>query len=251
MREPNYRDITHTTLTVLLIAILIVAVFGILRPFIPALVWATTIVVTTWPVLLSVQARLWGKRGLAALVMTVVLLLVLVIPFWVALATIVDNAHRIDDLAASFRTSTVPSPPAWVQNLPMMGPKLSTAWQEVATAGPEGVILRIKPYSGKVAKWFVDQAGNLGKIFIQFLLTVIISAILYTTGDTAAAGIRRFARRLGGRRSEEVTILAGKAIRGVALGVVVTALAQSLLGGVGLAVTGVPSAAVLTAVMFM
>jgi len=251
MSEPNYRDITHTTLTVLLIAILIAAVFGILRPFLPSLVWATMIVVTTWPVMLRVQERLWGKRGLAALAMTVALLLVLVIPFWVALATIVDNSRRIDDLAESLRTSTVPSPPSWVQNIPMVGPKLSTAWQEVSTAGPEGIISRIKPYSGKAAKWFVDQAGNIGKIFMQFLLTVIISAILYTKGDTAAAGIRRFARRLGGHRGEEVTVLAGKAIRGVALGVVVTALAQSLLGGIGLAVTGVPAATVLTAVMFM
>jgi predicted PurR-regulated permease PerM len=40
-------------------------------------------------------------------------------------------------------------------------------------------------------------------------------------------------------------------VRGVALGVVVTALAQSVLGGIGLAVAGVPFAAVLTAVMFM
>jgi len=251
MSESNYRDVTHTTLTVLLIAILIVAVFVILRPFLPSLIWATTIVVTTWPFMLLVQKRLWGKRGLAALVMTVALLLVLVVPFWIALATIVDNSHRFDDLAESLRTSTVPAPPSWVQNLPMIGPKLASAWQEVATAGSEGIIARIKPYSGRVAKWFVDQAGNLGKIFIQFLLTVIISAILYTTGDTAAAGIRRFARRLGGDRGEEVTILAGKAVRGVALGVVVTALAQSILGGIGLAVTGVPTAAVLTAVMFM
>jgi predicted PurR-regulated permease PerM len=37
----------------------------------------------------------------------------------------------------------------------------------------------------------------------------------------------------------------------VALGVVVTALVQSLLGGIGLAVAGVPFAAALTAVMFM
>ena len=46
-------------------------------------------------------------------------------------------------------------------------------------------------------------------------------------------------------------LLAGQAIRSVALGVVVTALAQSVLGGIGLAVAGVPLAAVLTAVMFM
>jgi predicted PurR-regulated permease PerM len=178
MKKASYRDITHTTLTVLLVAILIIAVFVILRPFLPALVWAITIVVTTWPVMLRVQERLWGKRGLATLVMTWVLLLVLVIPSWVALATIVENSHRIDDLAESLRTSSLPSPPSWVQDLPMIGPKLATAWQEVAAAGPAGVIARVKPYSGRVAKWFVDQAGNLGKIFVQFLLTVIISVIL-------------------------------------------------------------------------
>jgi predicted PurR-regulated permease PerM len=37
----------------------------------------------------------------------------------------------------------------------------------------------------------------------------------------------------------------------VALGVVVTAIAQSLLGGIGLAVVGIPFATVLTAVMFI
>jgi predicted PurR-regulated permease PerM len=47
-----------------------------------------------------------------------------------------------------------------------------------------------------------------------------------------------------------MVILAGQAIRGVALGVVVTALVQSILGGIGLAIVGVPFAGVLTTVMF-
>jgi len=46
-------------------------------------------------------------------------------------------------------------------------------------------------------------------------------------------------------------VLAAGAIRGVALGVVVTAIAQSALGGIGLAVVGVPYVALLTAAMFM
>ena len=48
-----------------------------------------------------------------------------------------------------------------------------------------------------------------------------------------------------------MVVLAGQAIRGVAMGVVITALAQSILGGIGLAIAGIPFAAVLTAVMFM
>ena len=86
---------------------------------------------------------------------------------------------------------------------------------------------------------------------IQFLLTVVISAILYMTGEDTARWVRRFGRRLAGERGDHVVRLAGQAIRGVALGVVVTAFVQSVLGGIGLAIAGVPFAAVLTAVMFM
>ena len=45
--------------------------------------------------------------------------------------------------------------------------------------------------------------------------------------------------------------MAGQAIRSVALGIVVTALGQSVLGGAGLALAGLPLAAVLTAIMFL
>ena len=251
MSRPEYRDIIHTMLTVLLIAMIILAVVVILRPFLLALLWATMIVVTTWPLMLYLQRRLWGKRGFAALIMTLALITVLVMPLWIALVTIVENAHRIEEIATTFLKSGIPPPPSWVNKLPMIGHDLATKWQETAVAGPEGIIARIKPYSGTATKWFIDQAGNMGRAFVQFLLTVIIAAILYVRGDIAADGIRLFARRLGGRHGEELTLLAGKAIRGVALGVVVTALAQSLLGGIGLAVTGVPTASVLTALMFM
>jgi predicted PurR-regulated permease PerM len=74
---------------------------------------------------------------------------------------------------------------------------------------------------------------------------------MYSSGETAARGVRRFARRLAGERGDDAALLAAQAIRGVALGVVITALVQSMLGGVGLAVAGVPFAGVLTAVMLM
>ena len=45
--------------------------------------------------------------------------------------------------------------------------------------------------------------------------------------------------------------LAGQAIYGVALGVVLTAFVQAVLAGIGLAAVGVPFAVMLTAVMFI
>jgi predicted PurR-regulated permease PerM len=91
----------------------------------------------------------------------------------------------------------------------------------------------------------------LGLLFLQFLLIIAIAAIMFAQGERAAGGVVRFGHRLGGERGATAVRLAGQAIRGVALGVVVTAIAQSLLGGIGLAVVGVPFAAVLTAVMFI
>ena len=60
---------------------LIVASFWILRPFLAAAIWATMIVVATWPVMLWFQARLWRRRrALAVAAMTLILLLVFVVP---------------------------------------------------------------------------------------------------------------------------------------------------------------------------
>jgi predicted PurR-regulated permease PerM len=83
------------------------------------------------------------------------------------------------------------------------------------------------------------------------VLTLVIAAILYTTGETAASGVRRFARRLAGDRGDDSVVLAGQAIRAVALGVVGTALVQSVAAGIGLAVVGIPYAAVLTAIILV
>jgi predicted PurR-regulated permease PerM len=244
-------DITRTALAVLFIAILIGFSFWILRPFLGAAVWATMIVVATWPVMLAVQARLWRKRALAVTVMTLALLLVLVVPLSLAIGTIVSNADTIAGWAKTLADFKVPPPPEWVGKLPLIGKKALLAWEQVAAVGIEEFAAKAAPYAGRVTRWFVAEVGNFGMVFLQFLLTIVIAAIIYANGERAAAGVKRFGRRLAGARGEDSVQLAGQAIRGVALGVVVTALAQSVAGGIGLAVAGVPFAAILTAVMFM
>jgi predicted PurR-regulated permease PerM len=248
---PPARDLTRTTLSVLFIGILIALNYWILKSFLPSFIWAVTIVVATWPLMLRLQAILGGKRGFAVAVMTLVLLLLFIVPFTLAIVTLSNNADMIKGWAESLKAQGLPPPPGWVSSIPMVGPKLSASWQELASAGKEGLSARIAPYAGKLVTWFIDQAGSVGMMLVQFLLTVIICAILYSGGEPAADAVRRFTRRLAGQQGDDVTVLAAKAIRGVALGVVGTALIQSLLGGIGLAVSGVPAAAVLTAIMFI
>ena len=245
------RDVTRMTLIVLFIGMLIAACFWVVRPFLTAFIWSTIIVVATWPLLLAIQTRLWGRRRLAVAVMTLVLLLALIVPLSLAVATIVGSADQIVIKAKTLAGFTVPPSPDWLGSIPVIGPKLAEHWERMASLRMAELSAWLAPYTAKLVRWFADQAGSVGMMILEFLLTVIISAILYAKGDTAAAGIRRFARRLGGVGSEEAVLLAAKAIRGVALGVGLTAIIQSVLGGIGLAITGVPGASILTAVMLM
>jgi predicted PurR-regulated permease PerM len=251
MEQDLRRDLTRTILAILVIGALIAASFWILRPFLAAIIWSTMIVVSTWPVMRALQSRLWGKRWLAVAVMTLALLLVFVAPFTAAIGTIVVNADEIAGWANRLSEVRLPPPPDFVEKIPIVGDRVATLWHDYVDKGIEELAEMVKPYAGRVTSWFVTEVGSFGLVSVQFLLTIVISAILYITGEDAARWVRKFGRRLAGERGDHVVRLAGQAIRGVALGVVVTAFVQSVLGGIGLAITGVPFAAVLTALMFM
>ncbi|HMO46519.1 MAG TPA: AI-2E family transporter YdiK [Rubrivivax sp.] len=245
------RDLTRTTLGVLFIGLLIVASLWILRPFIAPTIWAMMIVVSTWPLMRRLQGWLWGRRSLAVLVMSLAILMLLVVPLMLAIGTIVRHADDIVAQAAILSGYVLSPPPPWVEQLPLIGDNLARLWEQAAEAGSSGLVTRIVPYADDIAKWFVAQAGSLGLVFVQFLIMVALAAVMYAGGESAALALRRFGRRLAGAPGEDVVTLAGLAIRGVALGVGVTAVLQASAGGLGLAIAGVPFAGLLTAVMLL
>jgi predicted PurR-regulated permease PerM len=244
-------DLTRLLLGVLFLSALVATTFWIRRPFLVPALWASMLVVTTWPALLWLQRRLWRRRSLAALVMVVGLLLLFVLPVSLGAGAVIVNA---DDIAAQFKALLswkLPAIPDWLAQLPFVGPRIALAWQQAAALGLEGLMARLSPYAGSATRWFVARAGGAGLLLAQFGVTLVIAAILYVHGETAARGLRRFAQRIAGERGVNAVDLAGAAVRGVALGVGVTAVVQSLLGGIGLAAAGVPFAGLLTAVMFV
>lgn len=244
-------DLTRTTLQLLALGVLIASSAWILRPFLVASAWATMIVVATWPLLIGVERGLGGRRSLAVAAMTTALLLILMVPLYLAVATIVENADLVAGWSRSLARLAVQPPPAWVTALPVVGEKVAARWQQLAATGPEELAVQLSPHAQTLVVWFVGQVGSIGMLLVQFLLTVVIAGILYANGETAAHGVDRFARRLAGPQGENAVHLAAQAVRAVALGVVVTAILQSAASALGLAVVGVPFVPVLTALVFI
>ena len=244
------RDLPRTVLAVLLIGILILASFWILRPFLLSIVWAMMIVVATWPLMLTVQAHL-RRRALAVAVMSGAMLVVFFAPVVLMIQTLADNTDTITRGIHWLANAPIPPPPEWVRGLPLIGDKVASAWTTIAEAGKGELAARIAPYATDAAKWLARAAGGLGLLGVQLLLTVVISVILYTRGETARASLIKLGRRLAGDNGERVVVLAGQSIRAVAIGVVGTALVQTVLAGLGMAAAGIPFAGLLTALVLL
>ncbi len=242
-------DLTRSTLSIATIGLLIVSTAWIVRPFVSAFLWATVIVISTWPLLMRLQARLWGKRGMATAVMTLALLLILLVPLAVSVVTLLGHMDQIVQWVSSLDQFVMPDPPAWVANIPLVGDKVMATWIQLASQGPGGVKAQALPYAKLFIAWFVAQLGGAAAMILQFLLTVIICAVLYTNGEAAGLGVRKFAARLGGANGEKAVLLAAGTIRGVSIGIVVTAVIQVLIAGIGLVIVSIPGALVLSVVI--
>jgi predicted PurR-regulated permease PerM len=138
-----------------------------------------------------------------------------------------------------------------VATIPFVGEKIAEEWARLAASSREELAAQVTPYVRSVIQWFVGKAGGVGRVLVHLALTIVITVIFYASGERVALGIRRFAQRLAGQRGDDSVVLAGQAIRAVALGVVVTAIVQSAASGIGLAICGIPYAMLLTAIIFV
>jgi predicted PurR-regulated permease PerM len=91
--------------------------------------------------------------------------------------------------------------------------------------------------------------GQRRRITAGIFIDGCAGAAMYAGGERATHRLFPFGHKLAGLGGENAIYLAGQTIRGVALGFVMTAIAQSLFGGMGLIIAGVPLAGALTGAM--
>ena len=107
----------------------------ILRPFVPLLTWGIIIAVSAYPSFRQLQAKLGGRGVLTAGIFTLVLLALLLVPVMLLAGTLVQG---VQSLAADFKDGTllIPSPPASVENWPIIGPQVNRVWGVASRTWP-------------------------------------------------------------------------------------------------------------------
>ncbi len=242
-------DLPQIVFSLMFIILMIVACFWVVQPFVLGFAWASMVVIATWPLMIKLQGLLWGRRSLAVIAMTLLLILLFVLPVSVLVNSLIDSSGPVIAWASAGHIQLPDM--HWLNSIPLVGRKLFSAYHNLVQGGGSALMTKVQPYIGRTSGFLFAQAGHFGRFMMHLGLMLLFSVLLYARGEQVGHGIRHFAFRLASRRGDAAVLLAGQAIRAVALGVVVTALVQGLLGGIGLAISGIPYATVLTVVMIL
>jgi predicted PurR-regulated permease PerM len=214
--------------------------FDIVKPFIIPIVWGIIIAVGSYPGFHSLQRALGGRRGLAAVLGTVLGLVILITPMVMLSGTLIGSAQG---LARDFQEGAiaVPPPPAAVKSWPLIGDKLAAFWlqasQDLAAAAE-----KIAPQLKAIGSFLLSTAAGAGFGILQFLVAIVIAGVLLAHAEAGTRIAYAIATRFAGERGADFAGLAEATVRSVTRGILGVSIIQSLLAGVGFMVMGIPGA---------
>lgn len=223
-----------------LVVILAAACFQIVRPFLIPIVWGIIIAVAAYPGFRRLQAVLGERRALAALLFTLLALILVIGPSVMLTGTLVQSV-KVVAVDLSDGTLNIPPPPASVASWPVVGDELERFWS-LASVNIQAALGEIAPQIKVVGKWLLSAAAGTGFAILQFVVAIIIAGVLMMNAAGGHYAAHAIVARLVGERRADLADLAETTVRSVATGILGVALIQSLLAGLGFLAAGVPAA---------
>ena len=230
------------SILVLLFVGLFIGVLAIVKPFTTAILFGAALATSVWP-LRQVLVRCGLGRGAAAALLLLLSLVVIVLPMLALAPHLADQMVRGTERMQAYFAG-MPGQPGWIKGVPLVGRRLAAGWDRVVEVKGNLRAL-LEPYTEDLQHWIVGAARALADSLVQVILSLIVATMFWASGDGLVAVLHDALRRLGGPLAERSLDVAAGAIRGVAYGVVGTALIQAVLLAIGLAVAGVPGATML------
>jgi predicted PurR-regulated permease PerM len=226
------------------IAGLIIWCFIIARPFLVPFVWGAIIAIAVFHAYEWLRSGLGGRRITAAVLVTLLMLVLLVVPAVLLGDSLVSGARNVVN---SFQSGElyIPPPPDSVAGWPLIGEPIAKTWT-LASQNLEEALRQASPLLKGFGAWLLGAAAGAGVALLQFVLAICIAGALLANSAAAGRATRSVAKRLAEKRGLEFVAVAEKTVRSVASGILGVALIQALLAGLGFLVAGVPAAGLLT-----
>ncbi|MDP3672322.1 MAG: AI-2E family transporter [Telluria sp.] len=232
------------------ISLLVVGCLFVLRPFLAAILFAAAVVISSWPLYLLLLDRSKGRRNLAALSMTLSLTLVVILPIALVAYNLADDVGRFYEQIKLGVESGIVVLPSWLRRIPLVGAPVDDYLRELV--GSRVQMMDLAKRMLEPARHYLLNGGMiLGAGVAQMTLAAFVSFFLYRDGERLLATISVALERIMGESAAKVAEIVSQTVRSVMYGLLGTALAQSLVAGIGFTIAGVPAVPLLSVATFV
>jgi predicted PurR-regulated permease PerM len=241
---------TTPTLRTLAVAALLLAVlvltFSVLEPFLVPFIWGGILAYVSWPLHRKLLALLKGRGVLAALCTTLLVTLIIGVPVVWLLFVLRTEAVGAYTQVQLFLASDPKLPPA-LRDLPAVGPWLGEKLQQLAAdpaALKQQLLSLIEESSLEVSR----VVGGVGRNVAKLFFAVLSMFFLLRDGPRVFAEVRSVLESFFGPRVRDYLEAVGATTQAVVYALILGAIAQGVVAGLGYWLFGVKAPALMGAV---
>jgi predicted PurR-regulated permease PerM len=222
----------------LALGLLLFACFLIFQPFVTPIMWGIVLAITLAPLHHFLARKMGGRKGWAATLISLVLLLLIIVPtVWLLLA----SAGEVRDLGVAYRAGEIHVPPPGenVKEWPVIGTTLHAYWSK-ASSNLTGLIGEYREEIRPVLISFIGMMANTAKGILIFALSIVVSGILLAYAGPAGRVAKALFVKLGGSTGENMSEVTMLTVRSVVKGILGVSFIQAMMAGLGMQLAGVP-----------
>lgn len=232
------------------VVVVVVGCYQVLHPFIPALLFAAVVCTASWPLYRRLRDALGGRDFLAALLMTVALVVLVIGPSTLLAVSLADDVAGLFDGARSLIDHGPLQPPEWLKDVPLVGQVLTDYWLRIA-ASREELNALLKSLFEPARILLLGAGKAIGSSVVQLTFATFIAFFFYRDGERMVQAARAILAKLAGELGDSLLATINGTVIGVVHGIFGTALAQALVALIGFLVAGVPGSVALAALTFL
>ncbi len=226
------RSLSNRVILGILLGGLLLLAYAVVQPFLVPIAWALILAYVTWPIVVRLRRVLGGLNTLAALTMTILLTAAFVLPLlWVGLLLRSELASFYST-AASLLARGEFRLPEFVADLPLIGSWLQSLLDEVAR-DPAAIRAQIAGWVEARAAESLNIVGGLGRNAAKLGFALITVFFLYRDGERVLAQAQLVLHRFLGARVDPYLAAVGSMTTAVVWGLLLTAIAQGIVAGIG------------------
>lgn len=232
------------------VLLLVVGCFVVLRPFLTAILFAAVVCISTWPLYQWLLNRMKGRQTLAALAMTLSLVIIIILPLALVASSLADNVTAFyGQISASIEEGPLQLPD-WLTTLPLVGEPIQNYWQTLSSSQEEMAAL-LKRLLEPTRKFLLAGGILLGQGVMEMTLAAFVSFFFYRDAAALVASLKVAMEKLTGTHALNILDTVSNTVSGVMYGILGTALAQGFVAAIGFALAGVPAVLLLGVATFV